>query len=174
MVRPSTPRRQPGFTLQVLSRLIRRHDGNIEVILFGCQPDDPDFHQLIGEQRGISTLPWRHAGVLTRAQLASLLNEIDIFADFSSFQAMGLTAMEAMACGAAVLLPKEGGASAFARHKENAFITDTSSLDASVDAMEQLLRDEALRSKLQQQAIFDICQFYPEKVAFKTLEALFP
>lgn len=173
MVRPSTPRRQPGFTLQVLQQMIHRHNGNIEVILFGCQPDDPDLHKLLAKQRGASEMPWRYAGVLTRAQLASLLNEVDIFTDFSSFQAMGLTAMEAMACGVAVVVPQEGGTSSFARHKENAIITDTASLDASVNALEQLLRDETLRSKIQQQAIFDVCQFYPEQAAYKTLEALF-
>jgi len=173
MIRPSTPRRQPEFTLLVLSRLIKQHHGNIEVILFGCQPDDPDFHKLIGKHPGLAMMPWRHAGMLTRAQLASLLNEIDVFADFSSFQALGLTAMEAMACGAAVLLPKEGGAATFARHKENAIVTNTSSLDTAVDALNQLLHDQALRSRLQQQSISDMCQFYPEKAAFKTLEAIF-
>jgi len=101
------------------------------------------------------------------------MNEVDIFADFSSFQAMGLTAMEAMSCGAVALLPKEGGASSFARHEENAFVADTNSLEASVEALERLLKDDALRHKLQQQAIFDMCQFYPEKAAYKTLEALF-
>jgi len=173
MVRPSTPRRQPGFTLQVLSKLIQRHGANIEAIIFGCQPDDPDFHKLIREHRELASVPWRHAGVLTRSQLASLMNEVDIFADFSSFQAMGLTAMEAMSCGAVALLPKEGGASSFARHEENAFVADTNSLEASVEALERLLKDDALRHKLQQQAIFDMCQFYPEKAAYKTLEALF-
>jgi len=173
MVRPSTPRRQPGFTLQVLQQILRRYGGNIEVILFGCQPEDPDFHQLIEMGRSLSSVPWRHAGILTRSQLASLLNEVDIFADFSSFQALGLTAMEAMACGSAVVVPQEGGAETFARHKENAILTDTSSLTASINALEQLIQDEAFRNKLQQQAIFDVCQFYPEKAAFNILEALF-
>ena len=31
---------------------------------------------------------------------------IDVFADFSNYQAMGLTAMEAMCCGAAVIVPQ--------------------------------------------------------------------
>ena len=38
--------------------------------------------------------PHSNAGVLSTGQAAVFLNEADIFADLSTFQAMGLTSME--------------------------------------------------------------------------------
>jgi glycosyltransferase involved in cell wall biosynthesis len=168
MIRPSTPRRQPELTMQVLREISQRHGGSIEIILFGCTPHDPGFMKLERD------FPWMHAGLLTPAQLANLLNAVDIFVDFSSFQAMGLTAMEAMACGAAVIVPQAGGAASFARHEENALVSDTGSADSCTAAVDHLIQDETLRFKLQQAAIFDACQYFPEKAAFNMLNALFP
>ncbi len=168
MIRPSTPRRQPALTMQVLQEISHRHGGGIEIILFGCAPHDPGFLKLPRD------FPWRHAGLLTPAQLAHLLSEVDIFVDFSAFQAMGLTALEAMACGAAVIAPQAGGAASFARHEENALLIDTASAEACVAALDRLVRDETLRFNLQQAAIFDACQYFPERAAFNILGALFP
>jgi hypothetical protein len=38
------------------------------------------------------------AGVLNQKQISNLLNQVDIFVDFSTYQAMGLTGLEAMSC----------------------------------------------------------------------------
>ena len=168
MIRPSTPRRQPALTMQVLQEISKKHGGAIEIILFGCAAHDPGFMKLPQD------FPWRHAGLLTPPQLAHLLSEVDIFVDFSSFQAMGLTALEAMACGTAVIVPQAGGAASFARHAVNALVIDTSSAEACVAALDRLVGDEILRFNLQQAAIFDACQVFPEKAAFNILEALFP
>lgn len=168
MIRPSTPRRQPGLTIEVLRDIYKRHLGEIEIVLFGCEPSDPGFFEL-----SIS-FPWSHAGVLTRPRLANLFNEIDIFVDFSKFQAMGLTALEAMACGVGVIVPQNGGAESFAGHESNALIVDTSSKDACLMGLERLVRDGQLRNRLQQQAIFDACKFTPEFAASNVLNALFP
>ncbi|MGQ0571175.1 MAG: glycosyltransferase, partial [Armatimonadota bacterium] len=167
MIRPATPRRQAQLTMQVLKELSRAHGDTIEVHLFGCWPDDHDFLQLPRD------FPWRHAGVLTRNQLSAFFNEIDIFVDLSSWQAMGLSAMEAMACGAAAIAPLEGGASSFARNGENALLVDTSSQEACAAALERLIMDEQLRRHLQAQAIVDVCEYPPERAAYRILESLF-
>ena len=167
MVRPSTPRRNPELTMRLLGEVARRYQDKVEVVVFGCQVDDPGFTKLV------TGFPFRHAGFLTRQQVASLFDESDIFVDFSSYQAMGLTAMEAMACGAAVIVPDEGGSHSFAFHEQNALIVDTSSEDACLAALERLILDQPLRSRLQQQAIQDVCQFPPEMAALNILKALF-
>ncbi len=164
MVRPSTPRRQPQFTVEVLREFSRRRD--VEIIFFGCDPGDPDF------QRWAHGFRWRHAGVLTRPQLARLFSDVDIFLDASTFQAMGLTAMEAMACGAAVIVPQAGGAESFAVHERNALVVDTTSQSAVLQALERLSTDHALRKRIRQQAIADICAYTPEQAAYRLLEAL--
>jgi glycosyltransferase involved in cell wall biosynthesis len=87
---------------------------------------------------------------------------------------MGLTAMEAMACGAAVIVPRRGGAGSFARHEENALVVDTGSIDACLAALERLTLDQALRTRLQRQSLLDACEHYPEGAAYNILNALFP
>jgi glycosyltransferase involved in cell wall biosynthesis len=101
------------------------------------------------------------------------MNELDIFVDFSSHQAMGLSAMEAMACGAAVIVPTQGGATTFARNDKNSIVIDTTSREQCWQSLVRLIEDETFRSKLQRNAINDICAFYPEKPAFNILKALF-
>jgi glycosyltransferase involved in cell wall biosynthesis len=105
--------------------------------------------------------------------MARLLNEVDVFADFSSYQALGITAQEAMACGAAVIVPQKGGTSAYARDGENCFVIDSSSRRACRTAVAHLIEDEALRKLLQARGIDDACAFYPEKPTFNILTALF-
>jgi glycosyltransferase involved in cell wall biosynthesis len=168
MIRPSTQRRNPKLTMEVLRDFYRAHGETVEIILFGCESSDPDFLALPRD------FPWRNAGRLTRPQVAALLNEVDIFTDFSEFQAMGLTALEAMACGAAVIVPQKGGAESFAIHNQNALVVDTSSPAACLESLERLTMDEGLRTGLQQQGLTGACQYYPERVAYNMLKALFP
>src|SRR5262249_29703374 len=89
------------------------------------------------------------------------------------FQAMGLTAMEAMACGAAVIVPMEGGATTFARHDHNSLVVDSTSKETCLSTLFRVVRDRDLRRRIQQNAVQDICQFYPEKAAYHALSLLF-
>ncbi len=166
MVRPDTPRRAPLATMQILRALQHAHPGALEIVIFGAWPDHPGFLALPRDFDYICV------GEQTPEQMAALLNEIDIFADFSPHQAMGLTAMEAMACGAATIVPSNGGAHAFARHEENALLVDTSSIDACFAALERLVCDSNLRARLQSNALTDIVRYYPERAALHLLDTL--
>jgi hypothetical protein len=167
MIRPSTPRRNAKLTMEVLREHQRVHGSNIDIILFGCESSDPEFLALPHD------FVWQNAGILTRPQLAFLLNEVDVFVDFSDFQAMGLTALEAMACGVAVIVPQKGGTNSFAVNEGNALIIDTGSPSACLEALERLTLNEHLRAELQRRAIVDACKYYPERAAYNTLSALF-
>jgi hypothetical protein len=87
---------------------------------------------------------------------------------------MGLTALEAMACGAAVIVPRAGGSDSFARHEHNALVVDTASPQACLAALDRLIGEPILRDRLRWQAISDVCNYFPERAAYLTLEALFP
>ena len=153
--------------MEVFTQFYRTHGEAVEIVLFGSESSDPDFQALPQD------FVWRNAGVLTQSQVSSLLNEADIFVDFSEYQAMGLTALEAMSCGVAVIVPANGGASSFAVHNENALIVDTSSQQLCLESLDRLTLDEKLRTRLQQQALVDACNYYPEKAAYNILAALF-
>ena len=168
MVRPHSPYREPGLTMALLQQASKRYGrGKIEVTVFGTAPKDPLLTEL-----SAGSFPWQLAGVLYPRQTARLLNEVDVFVDFSAHQAMGLTALEAMACGAAVIVPQKGGAVSFARDCENSLVVDTSSAEACWGGLQRLIEDHELRARLQQQALRDVCQYYPERAAYAILATL--
>lgn len=166
MIRPSTPRRNPAFTMEVLKEVTLIHGAKIECVLFGCESDDPNFQSLVTD------FNWNNYGTLTSEQLAWLLNEVDIFVDFSTFQAMGLTAMEAMASGAAVIVPENGGTVSFVKNMVNGIVVDTTSKEKSIKALNTLINDVSLRKAIQKQAICDINGFTSTKAAFNLMQAI--
>ncbi|GAB6041087.1 glycosyltransferase [Endothiovibrio diazotrophicus] len=167
MIRPSTPRRAPLRTMEVLAALVQRLGGRIEVVLFGVDEEDPAFLALPVD------FAWRCVGIQTSAGLAQLFNEVDVFVDYSEFQAMGLTALEAMACGCAVVVPQRGGADSFARSGENALVVDTASVEAMIEATERLVRDDELRVRLGREAIHAAAAYHPDGPAWNIAHLLF-
>jgi GT2 family glycosyltransferase/glycosyltransferase involved in cell wall biosynthesis len=167
MIRPEAPYRAPRLTMELFRRASERYRQDIELVLFGTSLDDPGFAALPRD------FPWKLAGVLSQKQVARLMNEVDIFVDFSSHQAMGLTAMEAMACGVAAIVPEVGGASCFARHEENCLVADTLSEEACWQSLRRLIEEHVLRARLQKNALADLCDHYPEQPAFNILSILF-
>ena len=166
MVRPSSPRRQPELTIEVLGRIREKRGDRVEILLFG-ETHNPDRTPVaVG-------FPHRHLGMLDGPGLADLFSSVHVFADFSEYQAMGLTAMEAMACGAAVLVPRKGGASSFAVDGVNALLVDTANADACTDALLRLVDDPALAKRLGDRALLDAPRWAPEEAAGRILDALF-
>jgi glycosyltransferase involved in cell wall biosynthesis len=96
-----------------------------------------------------------------------------VFVDFSVWQAMGLTALEAMCTGCATIVPAAGGAASFARHGVNCLVIDTSAPQACLAALGRLVEDSRLRTSLERQAIADAAGIYPERTALGILATLF-
>ncbi|WP_198019444.1 glycosyltransferase [Thioalkalivibrio paradoxus] len=167
MVRPYSSYRSPAMTMRILNQIKSAHPDEVEIVTFGVDEFDPSFQNLR------PTAPTQHLGRLGSPELATVFDQVDIFVDFSTYQAMGLTAMEAMACGAAVIVPAAGGTTDFARHEHNALVVDTRDEAQCQSALERLVRDATLRQRLGQQALTDIQQFHPEGAALRMLSALF-
>jgi glycosyltransferase involved in cell wall biosynthesis len=165
MVRPISPYRQPRQTMEVLRAVHRTHGDRVEILIFGCRPDE------LGDLP--RDFPFRNAGVVNPKQLAALLNEIELFVDLSSHQAMGLTAMEAMCCGATVVVPSRGGSASFVRQEENGLIVNSARPEECTSAVNRLVREASLLRSLQARALRDIGRFFPERAAYRILEALF-
>jgi GT2 family glycosyltransferase/glycosyltransferase involved in cell wall biosynthesis len=168
MIRPSSSRRGGLRTMQVLREIQHNHSDKVDIILFGVEDTDSGF---LAFPRDFA---YTNLGIQNPQQISEVLNQSDIFVDFSTFQAMGLTAMESMSCGVAVILPESGGGDTFAIHRKNALVVDTFSHQACYQAVEELVNNEELRNTLAHQAIKDISRFYPEKPAYRILELLFP
>jgi len=165
MIRPNTPRRNATFTMNILEKIAQKYGEKVKLFLFGIEKDHSYWKQF--------DFSFQNLGALTADEVANLLNNSDIFVDFSRHQAMGLTALEAMACKNAVIIPKIGGAHDFATHLETALMVDTSNSKACLKALEMLINDQETREILAVNAQIHVSQFFPEKPAFKILKLLF-
>jgi glycosyltransferase involved in cell wall biosynthesis len=104
--------------------------------------------------------------------VAALLREADIFVDASSFQAMGLTAMEAMASGAVVVGPLDGGLGEIIHDGETGLLVDTRDEAAIADAVCALVADDELRRRLALAGTGAVTAHAPESAVNRLLDAL--
>jgi GT2 family glycosyltransferase/glycosyltransferase involved in cell wall biosynthesis len=137
MIRPQTPRRGAERTMRLLSKIWHRHSGNIEIQLFGCPENDTSF-DLLSKNFG-----YKNMGVLNRPEVAALLGRSDFFIDLSDYQAFGRTALEAMACGCAAMVPVYGGTDEYAIDGVNALIVDVYDENECFRRLDALLRSPA-------------------------------
>ena len=137
MARPRTPRRAFDFVVATLAKV---HDAmpGAEIVLFGEQIDSLKL-----------PFPYRSAGVITdQEQLARLYSSARVHFDGSDFQAFGLPALEAMACGTMSVLTDAGGVREYARDEENCLLVEPRDVDGAAAAILRLLSDEPLVARL--------------------------
>jgi glycosyltransferase involved in cell wall biosynthesis len=166
MLRPASAYRAPARTLAVFEEVLRRYPTRVTVHTFGTSDDQLAANCL--------ARPWiTNHGHLPPERVAALLARCDIFVDFSDYQAMGLSLLEAMASGCAVVGPINGGATAFLHDGVNGLLADTTSIDDCVEKTIRLVGDRDLRGNLQRRAIDDANTHVPEGAALNILNALF-
>ena len=166
MVRTSTPRRSPALTLRVLRSLKDAFGDHVSVSCFGSTPIEC-------ASLGVPLDGIRCYGVLTPSEIAVLFGEVDVFLDFSVWQAMGLTGLEAMASGVAVVMPQTGGAPEFCEDGVNGLIVDTANPDACLGAARRLVEDAQLRFRLRHAGLRASHDFPPARASLNVLKALF-
>lgn len=153
MIRPQTPRRGAERTMRLLAQVQRALGERIEIILFGCDQEHPDFQKLDRD----FTFVMR--GPLVRPQVAELLAQSDLFIDMSDYQAFGRTALEAMACGCTALVPAAGGADEYAIHQDNALVLDTLNEPECLTAIVHLLNNAESLRKMQRKGLMTAARY---------------
>lgn len=166
MIRPSTPRRSPELTIDVLRELKRDFGDSIDVIVFGCDDDDPFWNEVR------DTFRFENRGRLTRQGVAGVLRSASLFLDLSTYQAFGRTGLEAMACGCTPVLPSEGGVGEYAVDGENAFIVDTADREAILSSARRLLQAEDVRQNMREAGL-ETAQRFTVEAAARSEKALF-
>jgi len=163
MIRPSTARRGAARTMAFLKQLHARHQSNIAITIFGCDPDDPAMDWLDQE------FPFQNAGVITRAQVADLLRRSDLFVDLSDYQAFGRTSLEAMACGALPLVPHLGGGDEYAVDGVNALVCDTQDLETCRARVSEMIDSPGKLQRMRFAAIATASEFSARRAAMSEL-----
>jgi glycosyltransferase involved in cell wall biosynthesis len=158
MVRPETLRRSPELTMRVLKQLKMQFGNTVQISVFGYTVDEP------GSEILEMDFEHEHLGILDSRSIAQLMRRCDIFMDFSAFQAMGLTAMEAMACGTVVLGPKNGGLGEILNHGASGLLVNTDDAAECLAAAASLIADPQLLDSLRR-GIPDMNQYSPDKAA---------
>lgn len=86
-------------------------------------------------------------------KLAQIYTSADIFVIPSLYEAFGLTAIEAMACGTAVIGFNSGGISDSIIHNETGILINNKDTNSLVEGIELLLNNDVLRMKLSESAM---------------------
>ncbi|MBA3492760.1 MAG: glycosyltransferase [Gammaproteobacteria bacterium] len=168
MFGPSPALRPPEVTMRTLRLLSQQFGDRIEFTIFGVAANNP---QLVSYHRDF---PHHCLGELDADGVANVLSNVDIFVDCSTSQAMGLTAMEAMAAGVAVVGSKcGGGLMEIVRHGHNGLLVDTHDEGAMLSAVSRLVNDRMLLERIQANA-FEVLAYSPVVSALKILDCLFP
>jgi GT2 family glycosyltransferase/glycosyltransferase involved in cell wall biosynthesis len=137
MIRPQTPRRGAERTMRLLGKIWRAHGGKVDIELFGCPESDSSFDLLPRD------FDYKNSGVLNRPEVAALLSRSDFFIDLSDYQAFGRTALEAMACGCAAMVPMYGGTDEYAVDGVNALVVDVYDENTCFERLNTLLKSPA-------------------------------
>jgi glycosyltransferase involved in cell wall biosynthesis len=155
------------LTVAVFERVGINLGDRVELHVFGCSPEDPMLHRL----KDLPNCVFH--GKLLPSGVCQLLSITDVFADFSEYQAMGLTTLEAMGCGAAVVAPGKGGSGEFVKNRETGLLIDTSDEEACYQTLVNVVENAALRKQLCLGALGEAVQYFPERSALAMMRALF-
>lgn len=166
MIRPQTPRRGAARTMILLSQLKERFKDRIQIRLFGCESNNPEWHSLHQD------FDYINHGILTRIEVAELLKQSTIFIDLSDYQAFGRTGFEAMACGCIPVLPIHGGASEFATDNINALLVDTFNVDEVLNRLIPIIENPMRQLELKMNGVEDSMQYSKLNAAQSELKIL--
>ena len=158
-------RRAPRRTMRVMDKLAKFYGQRMELMVFGSDLYHPAKSTLSKEVADL--------GILRPNEVATLFRNVDIFLDFSDWQAMGLSAMEAMASGCAVVVPRNGGTGDYCVDHHNGLIVDSLDEDACYDAVRKLGDDPELLGRLRRTATREICAYTQDRAARRILNVLF-
>lgn len=173
MIRPKTPRRGAARTMALLRHLKKSQGDDLDVHIFGCDPDDPQFFQLPQD------FSHTNHGVLSRPGVAGILQCTDWFLDLSDYQAFGRTGLEALACGSQVIMTKWGGVEEYAvtdNGWSGVYLVDPFDKNLHVTVENVLLANnkglssclcaalQASSFSIRRAALSEICTFYNQRM----------
>ena len=93
-------------------------------------------------------VPYRHAVLRTRSELASAYRQSDVCLVTSRQEGGPKSALEAMASGVPLVTTRVGQASELVADGENGLLADVDDVDALADAVQRVYADAALRDRL--------------------------
>lgn len=107
------------------------------------------------------------------ADVAPWLRAADVFAFPSEFEALGLSLLEACACGLACLATRTGGIVDIVEDGRSGVLVEPRDADGLAEALRRLIADEALRAALAAEARRTACERFDEEKSAESYRVLF-
>ncbi len=131
--------------LDAFARAARQSD--LVGIVAGTGPEEPAVRaRIASDPRLASRL--RYVGPVAEEEKAALLGQTDVFVLPSTSDTSSVALLEAMACGAAVVAPSEGGASEAVLDRRTGRVADPRSAEGLGDVLVELADEPAERHRL--------------------------
>lgn len=132
-----------GFS-ELCAALARLNDtSDLELLTFGDR----------GNVEGPEGIAWSHLGpVSSNRKLATIYNAADVFVMPSLQEAVGQTALEALACATPVVANDVGGVSEFVIPDRHGLLSRSADTEDLADALRSLLADAGLRRRMGHEA----------------------
>ena len=163
MVRPMTERRSPGLTFEILRRTKREFGERVDIRMFGLEQND----SFLGRQR--SDFEYKVLGILPPQAVASLMRESSLFIDASTYQAFGCSALEAMACRCATILPSEGGSSEYAVDGVNTLLAAPNDAEEVLRKVRRYISEPQLYQSIVEEGLKTAARYSIEKACVSQL-----
>jgi glycosyltransferase involved in cell wall biosynthesis len=133
------------------ARVLMDNGCNFEVIIVGTGDDEPRL-KTISHKLGLDDRV-QFAGFVSEAEKLRRYQEATVLTENSVKEGWGLIVLEANACGTPVVVARSPGLVDSSRDGVNGLMYDYGDVPALAEKLERLLTDEALRTRLGQQAI---------------------
>ncbi|MEE5988835.1 glycosyltransferase family 4 protein [Ligilactobacillus equi] len=141
MLYHNSPRKGCKYTLLALEK-VKKDFPNIKVVMFGACPPPESLPDWITYYENA-----------TQEQTIDIYNSISIFVSGPIKEGFGLTGLEAMACGAALISSNNLGAMEYAENNRNSLLSSIKDVNGMKKNIEELLMDDRKRIKLAKQGV---------------------
>ncbi len=156
--------------LEAFASLRRKNTPDLELLIIGDGDDKPRLEN-IAKQLGVSNAV-RFTGFVGEEEKVRLLQEVWFVVNTSSKEGWGLTVIEANACGTTVLASDVPGLRDAVKNDETGLLYEYGNIKQLEEKILLLLRDGALRQRLESSAMTWAKTFDWNIVAKKTIELL--
>jgi glycosyltransferase involved in cell wall biosynthesis len=133
------------------ARVLKDNGHRFEVVIVGSGDDEPRL-KAISQKLGLDDTV-QFAGFVSEAEKLRWYQEATVLTENSVKEGWGLIVLEANACGTPVVVARSPGLVDSSRDGVNGLMYDYGDVPALAEKLERLLTDEALRTRLGQQAI---------------------